>query len=92
MESIRIVEPLAVVLCQNSALLKNHVCNLMHRKALVSSYQHLMADAPANLRPRPRSLLVSISRRTASPLTNDDIGGVRVLSSFVFLDTTAFSH
>ena len=27
-----------------------------------------------------------------APLTNNDIGGVRVLSSFVFLDTTAFSH
>ena len=34
------------VLCQNSALLKNHVCNLMHRKVLVSFYQHLMAEAP----------------------------------------------
>ena len=34
------------VLCQNSALLKNHVCNLMHRKVLASFYQHLMAEAP----------------------------------------------
>ena len=34
------------VLCQNSALLKNHVCNLMHRKVLVSFHQHLMAEAP----------------------------------------------
>ena len=34
------------VLCQNSALLKTHVCNLMHRKVLVSFYQHLMAEAP----------------------------------------------
>ena len=34
------------VLCQNSALLKGHGCNLMHRKVLVSFYQHLMAEAP----------------------------------------------
>ena len=33
------------VLCQNSALLKDHGCNLMHRKVLVSFYQHLMAEA-----------------------------------------------
>ena len=35
-----------VVLCQNSALLKDHGCNLMHRKVLASFYQHLMAEAP----------------------------------------------
>ena len=34
------------VLCQNSALLKDHGCNLMHRKVLASFYQHLMAEAP----------------------------------------------
>ena len=34
------------VLCQNSALLKDHGCNLMHRKVLVSFCQHLMAEAP----------------------------------------------
>ena len=34
------------VLCQNSALLKDHGRNLMHRKVLVSFYQHLMAEAP----------------------------------------------
>ena len=39
----RSVDP---VLCQNSALLKDHGCNLMHRKVLVSFYQHLMAEAP----------------------------------------------
>ena len=36
----------APVLCQNSALLKDHGCNLMHRKVLASFYQHLMAEAP----------------------------------------------
>ena len=30
-----------LVLCQNSALLKDHGCNLMHRKVLASFYQHL---------------------------------------------------
>ena len=40
---IAIVDP---VLCQNSALLKDHGCNLMHRKVLASFYQHLMAEAP----------------------------------------------
>ncbi len=34
------------VLCQNSALLKDHGCNLMHRKVLVSFCQHLMVEAP----------------------------------------------
>ena len=34
------------VLYQNSALLKDHGCNLMHRKVLASFYQHLMAEAP----------------------------------------------
>ena len=34
------------VLCQNSALLKDHGCNLMHCKVLVSFCQHLMAEAP----------------------------------------------
>ena len=34
------------VLCQNSALLKDHGCNLMHRKVLASFYQHLMTEAP----------------------------------------------
>ena len=37
---------LAPVLCQNSALLKDHGCNLMHRKVLASFYQHIMAEAP----------------------------------------------
>ena len=36
------------VLCQNSALLKDHGCNLMHRKVLASFYQHLMAEAPTD--------------------------------------------
>ena len=36
----------APVLCQNSALLKDRGCNLMHRKVLASFYQHLMAEAP----------------------------------------------
>ena len=34
------------VLCQNSALLKDHGCNLMHCKVLVSFCQHLMVEAP----------------------------------------------
>ena len=38
--------PLNPVLCQNSALLKDHGCNLMHRKVLAPFYQHLMAEAP----------------------------------------------
>ena len=45
----RLLEPIgnvAPVLCQNSALLKDHGCNLMHRKVLASFYQHLMAEAP----------------------------------------------
>ena len=37
------------VLCQNSALLKDHGCNLMHRKVLASFYQHLMAEAPPTM-------------------------------------------
>ena len=35
-----------LVLCQNSALLKDHGCNLMHCKVLVSFCQHLMVEAP----------------------------------------------
>ena len=42
-EIASIVNP---VLCQNSALLKDHGCNLMHRKVLASFYQHIMAEAP----------------------------------------------
>ena len=38
------------VLCQNSALLKDHGCNLMHRKVLASFYQHLTAEAPDKLK------------------------------------------
>ena len=34
------------VLCQNSALLKDHGCNLMHCKVLASFCQHLMVEAP----------------------------------------------
>ena len=41
--TVEVVNP---VLCQNSALLKDHGCNLMHRKVLASFYQHLMAEAP----------------------------------------------
>ena len=37
------------VLCQNSALLKDHGCNLMHRNVLALFYQHLMAEAPPGL-------------------------------------------
>ena len=39
----RLTDP---VLCQNSALLKDHGCNLMHCKVLVSFCQHLMVEAP----------------------------------------------
>ena len=43
LETVKMMHP---VLCQNSALLKDHGCNLMHRKVLASFYQHLMAEAP----------------------------------------------
>ena len=36
------------VLCQNSALLKDHGCNLMHRKVLASFYQHLTLIAKSS--------------------------------------------
>ncbi len=34
------IDKFDAVLCQNSALLKDHGCNSMHRKVLASFYQH----------------------------------------------------
>ena len=57
-----------------------------HREPRIREYRTIVD------RDRELCTKASISRRTASPLTDDDIGGVRVLSSFVFLDTPASSH
>ena len=52
------------VLCQNSALLKDHGCNLMHCKVLVSFCQHLMAEAPASPQVDLAALRAGIARHS----------------------------